>query len=204
MHRGKKHIVIKIPEGVDKEKYIEYIMDAIQSQFARYRIRGNRLDIQLTGDPVSIQRSIDQIKKAQEDFMIEENIIGRRKGVVLIPKSMIGKTLRKPISMEALKTYLQLKNIDYEETEEELIVYYNLDELIEETNDLYNQIIAAKELFKGKAAEIAAIIAVTMGVSLNEIGSVGRNAGVFKKEEEKLVLAREKTQALAMLIDLFG
>lgn len=200
----KKKLIVKIPNDVDTEKFIESIMSSVQATEATYRIKGNVLEIRMSGDPVSIERSLQNVRKILLDVSIESSE-HRKRGKTLIYKSMVAKILGVPVPLEAYKLLLSLEGIPFNEnkTEDVITVEIEIDEAKKLALDLFESYKAAKELFKGKAAEIVSVVSVYTGASLEEIIDVGKNLGLIVESDKKYMITKDKEKVLRELIDIF-
>ncbi len=191
----KRKIVLKIPENVSIEKFIDEIMDSVSAQFVNYNIKGNTMELTLVGDPASITRSMRLIKKTLSEIQMEKRLV--RKNKIIVPKNLIGKILGYPLSLDLLRFLLQIKQIDYDETMDEIVIYEDIEKLRVLASDLFKLYKASEEFFSGKAREIASIIALELGEPLSIVLEIGVSKGVFKKDEDgKARLAINKENAI--------
>ncbi len=191
----KRKIVLKIPENVSIEKFIDEIMGSVSAQFVNYNIKGNTMELTLVGDPASITRSMRLIKKTLSEIQMEKRLV--RKNKIIVPKNLIGKILGYPLSLDLLRFLLQIKQIDYDETMDEIVIYEDIEKLRVLASDLFKLYKASEEFFSGKAREIASIIALELGEPLSIVLEIGVSKGVFKKDEDgKARLAINKENAI--------
>lgn len=191
----KRKIVLKIPENTSIEKFIDEIMGSVSAQFVNYNIKGNTMELTLVGDPASITRSMRLIRKTLSEIRMEKKLV--RKDKIIVPKNLIGRILGYPLSLDMLRFLLQIKEIDYDETLEEVIIYEDIERLRSLASELFKLYKASEEFFSGKAREIASIIALELGEPLSIVLEIGVKKGVFKKDDDgKARLAINKENAI--------
>uniref|UniRef100_A0A7J3ZJP9 DUF2067 domain-containing protein n=1 Tax=Fervidicoccus fontis TaxID=683846 RepID=A0A7J3ZJP9_9CREN len=197
----KRTLVLRIPEGSDREKVVESIMKAVQVQFASFSLEGDKLKITLVGDPASIARSVAAIKKTLSRLRLEmEAVAGGR---TVLPKGRVASILGFPLPIEMLERLLELRNIPYDDEGETIRVHAPLAGIRELAKELYELYQAARYLFSGKAREVATLASYETGADLGTVLKTGLEIGVFAKREEdgRAVVAVEKTVALVRLIE---
>ncbi len=198
MVSSKRIISLKIPPGIDKEKFITAIMESVQSQFADYSVRGDKVFIKLVGDPVSVERSIGLIKNSYKEILLESKM--RLEGITIIPKDRVARFLGAPVPLETLKILMSLIGVDYREYQDCIVINKELDVVSEYAKKIYSIIENLKYEARGKAREVIAIVSVYTGRNPEEIIEVGIEKGLFKKIQGRIVICKEKINVIRELI----
>jgi hypothetical protein len=198
----KKKLVLRIPKNADVERFLDAIMGSTIATQVMYRIKGNSVEIRIIGDPVSVENSIHRIRSAVEDFAIKMGYPKEGRGITVFG-SMLAKSLEVPVPLEGFKRLLELENIDfsYDEKEDLLVIYDDLEELKSLAKDLFDSYKSAREIARGIGAEIIAVLSVYSGLSPMEIASIGEEEGVFEKIEDMYMLKADKDKALNTIIE---
>lgn len=196
----KKRLKIRVPKGVDLERFIDEIMGAVHAQFANYEVRRDYLLLTLVGDPASIARTEYLLKRILVKTRAEA--LSRSAGYTLVPKHRVASVLGKPLPLDLLTTLLDMEGIRYEHDEEELRVLMDLDELRSMVEELFERYQASRELFAGTARKVAAIASFVTGAGLDEVYTRGLELGVMEKGEDGRARLRvHKERALALLLE---
>ncbi len=198
MRSYKRTVVITIPPGITLDRVISMIMEAVQAQFVSYKVKGNKVIVNLRGDPVSVERSVGLLKGVLRDIALQARM--EREGLTVIPKGEVSKILGVPVPLNALRTLLSLRGIKVLEEDDSIVVQEKLDVVREIAVELYSKIEEARELARGKAREVIAIVSLQTGVSIEEVIERGVEIGAFKLRDNRAVIAMEKTALVKQLI----
>ncbi len=199
MKSYKRTVVVTIPPGITLDRVLSMIMEAVQAQFVSYKIKGNKVIVNLRGDPVSVERSVGLLKRVLRDIALQARM--EREGLTIIPKGESSKILGVPVPLDALKTLLSLRGIRVVEENDTVVVQEKLDVVKNIAIELYSKMEEAREFARGKAREVAAIVSLQTGVSVEEVVDRGVKIGAFKLRDNRAVIAMEKTALVKQLID---
>lgn len=198
---AKKQLVFRVPYNIEPYVIAEEIKKVAQSQYVSLEIYPSKIVARLYGDPVSIKRSEQQMKNAYKNLLKRFQLTSGRK--VIIPKNKVANFLGFPLSLDLLKDTLRLLGIPFEEDDEKISVGITYQELIDYAKKLFDNYVAAKELFAGSAKKVACVISFVFDVDLDDISKIGENLGVFKKINEKYYLAINPDEAYRRLTESF-
>jgi len=199
----KKKIVFKIPEGAEKEKLLEEIMNSVSSQEAIYKIKGNTLELRIIGDPLSVERSIEVVRRILSKLLQE---LDRGGSITIVNISEAAKTLGVPVPIDSFMELLQLMNIKVKRTENELLIYEAIDKVQEIARDFFSTLKASRAVAAGKAAELIAVLSLFHDILPSEISNAGKELGLFEEKDGKLYLTKNWNDALKIFNnrDLFS
>ena len=198
MVSSKRIISLRIPPGVDKEKFINTIMDSVQSQFADYTVKGDKVLIKLVGDPVSVERSIGLIKDSYRELLLESKM--KVEGITILPKDRVARFLGVPVPFEALKILMNLTGTEFREYQDYIVIQEDLEVVSEYARRIYNVIEELKHEARGKAREVIAVVSAYTGRDPDDIIRVGVEKGLFKKIQGRVVICKEKINVIRDLI----
>jgi hypothetical protein len=199
MMKKEKTIFLKFPQNISsREKFLEIVMNAVQSPSAIYRFRGEGVEIKLKGDPISIKRSIDSIKRALLEFQYQQQ---SQQDKTIVNKYFVAKILNVPVPIEAFKKYLELEGIAFYE-EDNLVIDAGIDELRKKAYELYNRLMEARKILSGKAAsEVIAIASMILDIDVSETIRIAIERKILRRENDETFLAMEKNHALQKLLE---
>ncbi|MEM4035548.1 MAG: DUF2067 family protein [Fervidicoccaceae archaeon] len=191
----KRKLVLKVPR--EPEKALELIAKAVQAQLVSYRLRGNKLEITLRGDEISLARSVDNVKRALASLRLKDQAIG----VTFLPKGRLAEVLGRAVPLEALKELLSALKISYEDRGGELIVRSSVEELRKHVLPLSELLEASSTLCGGAAREVVAVAAHLTELDPAAIVEIGKGAGVLVESKDgRIFLGVDRRRALEELL----
>jgi len=196
----KRKILIRIPEKADVERILEEVMAAISAQEAFYRVRGNVLELRITGDPVSVGRSIEAVKR-----IVSNALPGPlKRGNTVVNLAQSSKTLGYPVPIDSFVYLLSLYKIKNIRKDDELIIEENPDRVREIAAEFFDRLRASRSIAKGKAAELVALLSTFFDALPEDVLEAGKEAGVLEDEDGKarLIVGWEKAvQSISALLE---
>ncbi|HEU98211.1 MAG TPA: DUF2067 domain-containing protein [Fervidicoccus fontis] len=188
----KRKIAIRIPEGADLEKFLEEVISSISSQEAFYKIKGNVIELKIVGDPISVERSIDAVKKVVSSFIPD---VSRGK-ITVVNLSQSAKTLGVPVPIDSFKVLLKILNVEVDSGKEEVIIHESIERVREIAGNFFANLKASRTMASGKAAELIAVLSTAYEALPDEILEIGKKLEAFKDEGGKAYLAIGWDEAL--------
>ncbi|MGB9725655.1 MAG: DUF2067 family protein [Fervidicoccaceae archaeon] len=188
----KRKIAIRIPEGADLEKFLEEVISSVSSQEAFYKIKGNVIELKIVGDPISVERSIDAVKKVVSSFIPD---VSRGK-ITVVNLSQSAKTLGVPVPIDSFKVLLKILNVEVDSGKEEVIIHESIERVREIAGNFFANLKASRTMASGKAAELIAVLSTAYEALPDEILEIGKKLEAFKDEGGKAYLAIGWDEAL--------
>lgn len=195
---AKKKITIRIPEGVDIEKFLDEIISSVSSQEAFYKIRGNILELKIVGDPISIERSVDTIRRLASLYLPSS----AKKKITVVNLSNSARTLGFPVPIEPFTRLLEILDIKVERKDEELVIHENIERVREIASNFFEKLKSSRALASGKAAELVALLSTVFEIFPDEVLEVGEKIGALRENEGKAVLVVGWDNALHAIMDV--
>jgi hypothetical protein len=193
----KRKIAIRIPEGADLEKFLEEVISSVSSQEAFYKIKGNVIELKIVGDPISVERSIDAVKKVVSSFIPD---VSRGK-ITVVNLSQSAKTLGVPVPIDSFKVLLKILNVEVDSGKEEVIIHESIERVREIAGNFFANLKASRTMASGKAAELIAVLSTAYEALPDEILEIGKKLEAFKDEGGKAYLAIGWDEALKSIQD---
>ena len=188
----KRKIAIRIPDGADLEKFLEEVISSVSSQEAFYKIKGNVIELKIVGDPISVERSIDAVKKVVSSFIPD---VSRGK-ITVVNLSQSAKTLGVPVPIDSFKVLLKILNVEVDSGKEEVIIHESIERVREIAGNFFANLKASRTMASGKAAELIAVLSTAYEALPDEILEIGKKLEAFKDEGGKAYLAIGWDEAL--------
>ncbi|MEM0021419.1 MAG: DUF2067 family protein [Fervidicoccaceae archaeon] len=181
----KRKIVLRISGEIEKEKIIEEIMSRISAQEAFYRLKGDVLELRLIGDPISVERSVEAVRKFASSTMLGA---GGKRGGTIVQLSQASKTLGVPVPIEAFSHLLEALGVKVKKQKDEIIIYERAEKVREIARDFFLRLRESRTIAFGKAAELIAILSFLHDLLPIEISEIGKELGVLEEKDGKAQL----------------
>ncbi|MGC8679222.1 MAG: DUF2067 family protein, partial [Fervidicoccaceae archaeon] len=159
---------------------------------AFYKIKDNVIELKIVGDPISVERSIDAVKKVVSSFIPD---VSRGK-ITVVNLSQSAKTLGVPVPIDSFKVLLKILNVEVDSGKEEVIIHESIERVREIAGNFFANLKASRTMASGKAAELIAVLSTAYEALPDEILEIGKKLEAFKDEGGKAYLAIGWDEAL--------